>query len=75
MKTVAMIALAVLCGCSDHPDGWEFSVYAPKDSTPEKLLGIEHALMSNGYKRVRISVIDYGREVLIRATRKEGGAK
>lgn len=69
-----VIALVALCGCSDHPDGWEFCVYAPKDVTPERLMEIEHLMFSNGYKRVRISVIDFGREVVIQATKKEGKA-
>lgn len=75
MKWLICFALFAFCGCSDHPDRWEFCVYAPKDTTPERLMEIEHLLSSNGYKRVRISVIDWGREVMIQATKKEGGAE
>ena len=74
MKYIAVLAAALLVGC-DHPDSWEYSVYGPKDATHEQLLGIENALRSNGYKRVYIRTIDFGRATLIQATRTEGGAK
>ena len=70
-----VIALVALCGCSDHPDGWEFCTYAPIDSTAERLMETERLLVSNGYKRVRISVVDFGRTLVIRATKKEGAGK
>jgi len=75
MKWLICFALFAFCGCSDHPDGWEFCTYAPIDSTTERLMETERLLVSNGYKRVRISVVDFGRTLEIRATKKEGGAK
>ena len=75
MKWLICFALSAICGCSDHPDGWEFCTYAPIDSTAERLMETERLLESNGYKRVRISVVDFGRTLEIRATKKEGGAE
>lgn len=73
MRYVVVCSL-LLFGC-DHPDGWEYNVYAPKDATPERLLEIGDMLESRGYKRIRIQTIDFGRETLISATKTEGGAK
>ena len=75
MKLIAICGLLLLCGCADHPDGWEFQVYEPRGMSVEQLLEAENALRTNGYKRVRITVIDYGRAILISATKKEGSAK
>lgn len=75
MKWLICFALSAICGCSDHPDGWEFCTYAPIDSTAERLMETERLLESNGYKRVRISVVDFGRALVIQATKKEGGAE
>lgn len=75
MKWLICFALSAFCGCSDHPDGWEFCTYAPIDSPVERLMETERLLVSNGYKRVRIFVVDFGRTLVIRATKKEGGAK
>lgn len=74
MKAIVLCVLLALCGC-DHPESWEFRVYAPPGATPERLLEISRVLESNGYRRVRISVADAGRAALISATKSEGGAK
>lgn len=74
MKLIIIVcASLILSGCADHPDGWEFQTYAPKGATVEQLLETENVLRTNGYKRVRIVAIDFGREILIKATRTEGG--
>ena len=76
MKLIAICGLILLCGgCADHPDGWEFQVYKPIGTNVEQLLETEKVLRASGYKRVRIVVIDYGRAILISATKKEGGDK
>ena len=76
MKLIAICGLLLLCGgCADHPDGWELQVYKPIGTSVEQLLETENALRTNEYKRVRITVIDYGRAILISATKKERQAK
>lgn len=74
MKLIIIVcASLILSGCDDHPDGWEFKTYVEIGTGVEQLLEKEKALRASGYKRVRITVVDYGRTILISATRTEGG--
>ena len=73
MKLTVICALLAICGCVDHPDGWEYNVYAPANATPERLMEIARLLETNGYKRIRMTEVDFGRVVLISATKSEGG--
>jgi len=70
---IIVCASLILSGCADHPDGWEFQTYVETGTGVEQLLEKEKALKASGYKRVWITEVDFGRAILIRATRTEGG--
>lgn len=50
-----LIALSLLMvGCCDYPEGWEYELRMPANSTAKDLMAVESMLYSNGYKRVHI---------------------
>lgn len=80
MRTLVFCLLLafLFAGCADHPDGWEFVVSIPGDTTPERLMEIRQDLEKHGYKRFKIFTVDWGRAIIVCATRTDeskGGAK
>ena len=72
MKMLLAFILLASCGC-DHPDVWEFQVQIPAETEPSRLMEIRSQLFTNGYKRVRIMNVDYGRAIIVYATESEAG--